>query len=246
MRSVIPMLFVGVIACAGASSRPSTTTSIVTAIRDTAPTSLLWSRSSAEHRAAFVQTYRSATTQLELRSVGLTTGSWAVALDADETVLDNSIYQQERARHGLGYSNDSWSEWVKRVAASALPGAVAFTARVHQLGGLVVIVTNRNEAVCTETRANLRKVSVDADVVLCAAPGQGDKNPRFRAIETGSAAPGIGPLRVVMWVGDNIQDFPGLHQDVRFAPDSAFAEFGRSYFLLPNPMYGSWEKNPLP
>lgn len=30
------------------------------------------------------------------------------------------------------------------------------------------------------------------------------------------------------------------------APDSAFAEFGERFFALPNPMYGSREKNPLP
>jgi len=48
---------------------------------------------------------------------------------------------------------------------------------------------------------------------------------------------------VVMFVGDNIQDFPLLTQEVRREPDAAFAKFGDSFFVLPNPMYGSWEKN---
>jgi predicted secreted acid phosphatase len=45
-----------------------------------------------------------------------------------------------------------------------------------------------------------------------------------------------------MWLGDNIQDFPMLTQTLRSGPDSAYNKFGVSYFLLPNPMYGSWEK----
>jgi predicted secreted acid phosphatase len=49
-----------------------------------------------------------------------------------------------------------------------------------------------------------------------------------------------------MWVGDNIQDFPRLRQDVRTQGDSVFAEFGDRFFVLPNPMYGSWERNALP
>ena len=46
-----------------------------------------------------------------------------------------------------------------------------------------------------------------------------------------------------MFVGDNILDFPALSQDIRKQPASAFGKFGSEYFLLPNSMYGSWEKN---
>jgi predicted secreted acid phosphatase len=52
-------------------------------------------------------------------------------------------------------------------------------------------------------------------------------------------------LTVVAWVGDNIQDFPRLTQASRNDP-AAFADFGRRYFVLPNPMYGSWERNTEP
>ena len=53
-------------------------------------------------------------------------------------------------------------------------------------------------------------------------------------------------MRVLMWVGDNIQDFPTLTQSIRTRDDAAFAEFGEGFVVLPNPMYGSWEKNSLP
>jgi 5'-nucleotidase (lipoprotein e(P4) family) len=210
------------------------------------PSAIAWTRASAEHRALFLQTYHAAEAELDRRAATLPRGTWAVVLDADETVLDNSVYQQERAQIGAGYTTESWTAWVKRIAATALPGAVPFIRKVHDLGGRVVIVTNRGDDVCTETRDNLRRVEIAADVVLCAPAGQSDKNVRFRAIESGTAAPSVPALRILMYVGDNIQDFPNLTQGVRLAGDSAFAEFGRTYFLLPNPMYGSWERNPVP
>jgi predicted secreted acid phosphatase len=79
--------------------------------------------------------------------------------------------------------------------------------------------------------------------VLCQAPGESDKNPRFRRVQSGTAAPGVPALTVVAWFGDNILDFPGLSQASREDP-AALAEFGRRYFVLPNPMYGSWTQNP--
>ncbi len=50
--------------------------------------------------------------------------------------------------------------------------------------------------------------------------------------------------RIVLWVGDNITDFPDLDQTVRTRPEEAFADFGRRFIVIPNPMYGSWESNP--
>jgi predicted secreted acid phosphatase len=49
---------------------------------------------------------------------------------------------------------------------------------------------------------------------------------------------------VLMFFGDNIQDFPKLSQALRDGGEAGYANFGRTWFLLPNPMYGSWEKLP--
>jgi 5'-nucleotidase (lipoprotein e(P4) family) len=204
------------------------------------PTAIRWTRGSAEHRAIFLQTYAWASQQLRQMAAGAQGGAWGVILDADETVLDNSTYQ---LGHPV-YSDTAWNAWVRQEAATALPGAAEFTQLAHQLGGKVAIVTNRDVAVCPETIDNLRRVGIAFDAVLCKPAGPGDKNPRFQAVQNGTAAPGLPALRVLMWVGDNIQDFPALSQDVRNAPDAAFAPFGRTFIVLPNPMYGSWEHNP--
>ena len=259
MRSVSSALAIllaaSILGCAPSSgpiaTRPAPTVPApamgTTASGDTIPASVRWFRASAERRAIFLQTYRLATAALERRAAGLPSGSWAVILDADETVLDNSPYQQELGRLRATFDAATWNAWVMRGAAAALAGAPEFVRRAHDLGGRVVIVTNREQAQCDATRANLHRVGIAADAVLCKTdPSNSFKDARFEAVAAGSPPSPLPALRVVMWVGDNIQDFPRLRQDLRSASDSAFAEFGDRFIVLPNPMYGSWERNALP
>jgi 5'-nucleotidase (lipoprotein e(P4) family) len=207
------------------------------------PNEIRWFRNSAEYRALALQTYRTASLRLPELTRGLDAGTWGVILDADETVLDNSEYQRRRALLDSAFTDPTWVAWIRERAADAVPGASAFTRLVRQMGGRVAIVTNRADSLCTDTRENLRVVGVAPDVLLCQPPGQSDKNPRFQRVQQGTAVPGVPPLTVVAWVGDNIQDFPALTQAAR--DDSAtLANFGVRWFVLPNPMYGSWERVP--
>lgn len=203
------------------------------------PNDIRWVRGSAEYAGLTRQVFRSAAERLPRLTEGLRRGTWAVILDADETVLDNSEYQRRLAESGATYSDSTWALWVMEKAAPPVPGAPQFTQRVRELGGRVVIVTNRADTLCAQTRQNLQAVDVPADLVLCKPPGGSNKNPRFRSVQAGTAAPGIPPLTVVEWIGDNILDFPDLTQSAR-QNASRLAEFGVRYFLLPNPMYGSW------
>jgi 5'-nucleotidase (lipoprotein e(P4) family) len=233
--------------CATRSQRPPATAP--SAAPDASPArlspGLRWVRDSAEYKALAIQIYSAAAGAVERAADGRAARTWAVVADADETVLDNSQYQKDLEKGGRSHSEEAWSAWVQRREAAAVPGAREFLEKVHALGGVVAIVTNRFEAVCDETRDNLRALGMPVDVVLC-RPDQGssDKNPRFDAVAQGTAQPDLGPLEVLAFVGDNIQDFPRLSQDVRLEPETAFAPFGERFFLLPNPLYGSWERNP--
>ncbi|HEY7896012.1 MAG TPA: HAD family acid phosphatase [Gemmatimonadaceae bacterium] len=210
--------------------------------------SIRWYRASAERRAIYLEVYRAAAERLEERVKSRAPQSWAVIMDADETVLDNSPNEEQTDSLHQGFSDARFVAWVRRDAARALPGAVEFTRRVHELGGKVAIVSNRADSLCADTKQTLGQAGITADEVLCQTGPTGDKNPRFQAIENGTAPSTLPKLDVVMWLGDNIQDFPAPTgaQSIRSAPDSAFAPFGDIYFVLPNPMYGSWEHNPLP
>jgi 5'-nucleotidase (lipoprotein e(P4) family) len=209
------------------------------------PKEIHWFRNAAEYQALALQTYRFAEARVRELVVGRERGTWGVILDDDETVVDNSEYQRRLAERGEVYATVTWNAWVREQRAGAVPGARDFLTAVASLGGRVAIVTNRDSEVCPETQANLRALSIPFDVVLCRVQAVSDKNPRFAAVANGTAAPGVLPaLEVVLWVGDNIQDFPALTQAVRLQGDAAFDAFGERYIVLPNPMYGSWESNP--
>ncbi len=209
------------------------------------PNDVRWFRQSAEYRALARQAYRVAAERLPELTRGLAPHTWAVILDADETILDNSEYERRLAVGHAAYSDATWAAWVDERAAPAVPGGPEFTHQVHALGGRVVIVTNRAENLCGATRDNFAKDRIEADLVLCQPGKESDKNPRFQRVQNGTAAPGVPALTVVEWLGDNIQDFPNLTQAARHDP-AALADFGRRYFILPNPMYGSWQANTAP
>ncbi|MGE0786678.1 MAG: HAD family acid phosphatase [Sandaracinaceae bacterium] len=198
-----------------------------------------WVRNSAEYVASVRQAYTSATTRImTLDERGELPASWAVVLDVDETILSNSTYRLERER-GLG---TTWFSWVARREATALPGAREFTQRVHTLGGVVALVTNRHVSQCRATADNLEAVGVTYDVILC-QDRDDEKEGRWQQVEMGTASASVPAAEIVMWVGDNIHDFRGMDQADRVDP-SAFDDFGTRFTVIPNPMSGSWTSNP--
>jgi 5'-nucleotidase (lipoprotein e(P4) family) len=243
-----PLLVVLVLATACHSVAPAPTvpaapaaTPAPVAAAPRASESTRWVRDSAEHRAIFLQVYRQATAFVEQAAAGRAPGTWAVVLDADETVIDNSLYQLERAEAGKTYDRESWRAWIARRESTPLPGAGAFLERVRALGGKIVIVTNRNQSECPDTEAVFAAHRLAWDAMLCKPDGTpSDKASRFAAVAAGTTAAGLPPLEIVAFVGDNIQDFPHLTQAIQTQDDTAFTEFGAHYFVLPNPMYGSW------
>lgn len=232
--------------CAAESTRGSAAASTAQAVQAAQvepaaalPASIHWFRDSAEQKAVHLEVYRSATAGVRARSAALAPRTWAVIVDVDETILDNSAYVKTQALNGLGFSQATWAAWVGQMAAPRLPGAKEFIDAVRdEMKGQVILVTNRKEEECAATRENLRRQEIQFDRVLCDRVGDGDKNPRFRSVIDGT--PENPPLNVLVWVGDNIQDFPNLTQAAPGNP----ADFGVRYFVLPNPMYGSWQKVP--
>ena len=206
------------------------------------PDSIRWVRDSVEFRAAVVQAYRTATAHVETARPRKA-GTWAVILDADETIISNVTYQLERARLGLGFSPDSWNQWVRRREATPLPGAAAFLSRVRALGGRIAVVTNRLGSECDDTTAVFERHALVYDAMLCRPNGSSpsDKNPRFQAIARGESRAGASPLDVIAYVGDNILDFPDLTQALKTQGEAGLQPFGARYFVIPNPMYGSWQ-----
>jgi acid phosphatase len=201
-------------------------------------------RDSEEYATLARQIYRQATDAVERAAAALPAGTpWAAVLDVDETALDNSTYQLDRAAYGLPFDNASWNAWVRRREAAAVPGAAGFVASVRRAGGRIAWITNRDEEVRDATVANLRAHGLwnEADRLCTATPDASyTKAVRRRELASGEgpcAWPGTA-IRVLVYVGDQMGDFPGRGEG---DPDAGQdAAFGRRFFLLPNPMYGSW------
>jgi acid phosphatase len=205
---------------------------------------LHWMRNSAEYKAIVLQTYRLAALQLQVLVADKKPGTWAVATDADETVVDTSNFTRQWDRVGRQSPSAEalWQASAARQADPPLPGAVQFLQLVHSLGGRIAVVTNRSDANCPGLEANFLAFDIPFDIMLC----KGDdprKESRWEAVENGTTSTGLPPLEIVMWLGDNIQDFPQADQQLRLEDKEAFISFGEHYFAFPNPTYGSWEEN---
>lgn len=244
----IPGFYLVEVTTGGAATAPATATKARLKLSCTgtcttdAPVSPLgldvrWYQRAAERRALSLQAYGAATAKVAARVAAGVPASWGVIMDIDETTLNNSAYQHARSDLGTGYSPASWTAWVNEKAATPIDGALAFTKKVKQLGGKVVFVTNRMGGTeCPQTEQNLASAGFTYDQILCRPQGSpSDKTARFDQVKQG--------MEVVAFVGDNILDFPALTQDLRKQPESAYAAFGETFFVIPNPMYGSFEKN---
>ncbi|HYM26389.1 MAG TPA: HAD family acid phosphatase [Vicinamibacterales bacterium] len=205
-------------------------------------TGIKYMRDSEEYAALARQTYRMATDSVVLRSQKLASGSWAVVLDIDETALDNSTYQLDRAAYALPFEIQSWDAWILRREAGAVPGVADFVAGVRRAGGRVAWITNRDAVTSDATRGNLRSLGLLADGDRFCPQDSPQRTKAVRRAEVVSgrgdcAWPGTA-VRVLAFLGDQMGDFPSAEEHI---PDTGTDEsFGRTCFLLPNSMYGDW------
>ena len=222
---------------------------------------VVWSQTALEHDLIYLETYRSAQSQL---LAALKDKNWdalptddrsapykglkpAVILDIDETVLDNSPYQARLIRSGGEYNEADWAKWCKEENARALPGAVEFTQFAAKHGVAVIYISNRSQDLDQATIDNLRKVGLpvsgsDAFLGLgtvlrgCDQVGT-EKNCRRQLVSE--------HYRVLMQFGDQIGDFASVLSNTDAGRSQTMAPYtkwiGTRWFVLPNPTYGSWE-----
>lgn len=217
-----------------------------------------WYRDSAEKNAQYNQIFSIGLEKVtaKVKQENLKHKNWGVILDIDETVLDNSAYEKNSVLSCQNYTSLSNYTFMEQKISTATPGASKFTCSVQKMGGKVVLVTNRDgtfdDKIKQSTVDNLKQVGICFDNVVFANGGSdNDKTPRFNAVIAGNyesiiAVNKLKPVKVIAYFGDNIQDFPNVKQSeaIKQDPNSDFySKFGQEYFSLPNPTYGSWEKN---
>jgi acid phosphatase len=210
-----------------------------------------WTQSAAEHDVACLQVFAHATAALQAAVARLPAVAGpgarppAVVVDVDETVLDNSPYQARLVLDGKPFEAATWAAWVQEAAAPALPGAREFAAACTRLGVRIFYVTNRGTADETATRENLAAQGfplgdadgVDVVLVRGEIDTTGTKQGRREHVAS--------THEVLLLVGDDLNDFvpaarTPAERDVQVRQHAA--RIGSTWFLVPNPMYGSWER----
>src|SRR5579863_1903886 len=124
----------------------STVTCAPTITKKSDTQSIKWYRDSAEKKALYNQAYSMGSQYVRfwVKSNHPKPNTWGVILDIDETVLDNSWYMYACNGHDIT-NEEEFSHYIANAKRSvALPEVVGFTSLVHELGGYVSMVTNRD------------------------------------------------------------------------------------------------------
>jgi acid phosphatase len=214
----------------------------------------LWQQTSAEYRVLAEMIFATAKFQL-VRA--LADRHWtaepsqhegfqdlppAIIMDIDETVLDNSFFIARLIHAGAEYSESSWREWIEEASAASVSGAIDFIAFAQARAVTVFFVTSRDRGDEEATRTQLRSAGVslpeDKDTVLMRGERKEwglDKVSRRQFIARS--------YRVLLLIGDDLGDFTSGYRSTppeRVEAALAGSVWGTKWFLLPNPVYGSW------
>lgn len=260
MRRIAPLLLLLAACTSATTSAPSPTPAAIpmpSAARPCKPghtilNATLYVQSAAEYQAAATQTFNAARAAIDAALADPTRiGALeetsdapaqppAIITDLDETVLDNTPFETRVIRAGLTYDRKMWKEWTAEGAAGAIPGALAFLTYAKSRGVTVFYISNRDEDERTGTRKNLERLGfpLDASVeTLLLRSDSSDKSPRRAQV---AAA-----YRVLLLAGDDLNDFANMREKNWQERNELVTRmepwWGTRWFMLPNPMYGSWE-----
>jgi acid phosphatase len=216
----------------------------------------LWVQTGAEFRAAALATFAAATRSLD---AALADPSWnveengpsdpsqppAIIVDSDDTVFDNSRYQARVLKAGTTYDQDSWNAWVAEASTDAVPGAAAFLAHAKARGVTVFYVTNREAKEEPGTRQRIANLGFPLDPNVDTVLTRGEK-PEWTSDKTGRREFVAASYRVLLLAGDDLNDFANARDKSVADRYKIVADheswWGTKWFLVPNPMYGSWER----
>ena len=221
----------------------------------------LWTQSAAEYDAASMQAYASARRMLD---VALGDPTWiaaleqptadptmpaAVILDLDETAIDNSAFQARMVRDNIAFTEQTWGGFVNEAISGAVPGAVEFLQYAKMRNVTPFYISNRRGEQEEATRRNLERLGIPVetavDNVLLRGErpewNSGDKAPRRSWVTS--------RYRVLLVLGDDLNDFapasgkPWAEREEIIRKNAD--KWGTRWFMIPNPMYGSWERASL-
>jgi acid phosphatase len=187
----------------------------------------------------------------------------AIVMDIDDTVLDNSEPQARMILEQIcpdQFAAD-WDAWVAERAAPAVPGAAGFIRAARAMKDpqgrsvRIFFITNRecgrragDDSACpqeTDTAENLRALGLESPTLAEDLMLKGER-PDWPSEKISRRMEVARGHRIVLNVGDDFGDFlPDVRrQSVTLRERARCAHrdrWGTHWFLIPNPMYGSWQ-----
>jgi 5'-nucleotidase (lipoprotein e(P4) family) len=258
LHLVFCLAFAGLTACA---SRP--------AAPDRPDLGVLWVRDAAEYRALSLQAYAAAAEDLH-RMIDDTSWSAlpdqaaaealrpAIIFDVDETLVSNVDFQVVLEPP---FTNKKLNDWTAAGKARPVPGAAEFIRRARAAGVEVFFITNRpceaepdtvdpcpQQQVTIDDLVETGIPADDAHVLMAGEQPEWEDEKKVRRDLIAEE------YRVIMLVGDDLGDFIPCVRARVHAPctaaatragrleqtDEYAAYWGNGWYILPNPMHGSW------
>lgn len=225
----------------------------------------LYMQNSAEYRALCIQTYAWSESLLRVKSRAAKATMerahqnkpLAVVMDLDETVVDNSAFQSYLDRESKEYSEADWHRYEQTPGDVGLvPGALEFIRSAEAMGVQPVYISNRWTKNQTHTIEALRRLGINVNGIehrlLLREEGKSSNKDERRAVAEKL-------YHVLMYFGDNLRDFSeafvapsapatdyaALQKGVatrKAAVDKYASKFGSEWIVLPNPVYGEFDK----
>jgi len=202
--------------------------------------STLWQATSAEYRALAYQAYNLAKLRLDEDLKITRTQKRAIIVDADETVLNNTAFEIMTIVDGAQYYGD-FDNWVKSAEGKAIPGSVDFLNYAFENGCDIYYISNRRLRYMGGTLKNLKLLGFPQAQESHILLKDDTSNKGIRRDQVAE------DHFIVMLIGDNLIDFKDVFRqkniEERYSSvDNIRDEFGKRFIILPNPMYGEWEK----
>jgi len=219
----------------------------------------LWVSNSVEYKANTLGMYQLAKIRLD---EAIADKSWtatgqagnyqdlppAIIADADETLIDNGLYEAWLIVAGTGFSGKSYDAWTKDMAAKAVPGAVDFAQYAASKGVKVFYVTNRDAGQEEATRKNMEALGFplgdNVDTFLMNKEKDEWTSKKQSRLDFVSK-----DYRVLLLLGDNYGDFTddaaGNEAERLASLNKNMAHFGHDWIMFANPEYGSFESAPF-
>lgn len=203
--------------------------------------STAWYQLAAEQKALYYQAFNIAKMRVDQIAQNDKIKNPAVVLDIDETVLDNSPYQGWCIEKDSSFSKYSWDRWVQKGIAAPLSGAINFTTYAQKNGVEVIYISNRHVSQLDATIKNLAEKgfpNADKQHVFL-KDTTSDKTYRRNVVSKN--------FEIALLIGDNLGDFDHIfdhrnNQAAHKAVEQFQNVFGVKFIMLPNPMYGKWER----